>query len=385
MKIAYVLHARFPSPKAYGKQVAEVCAAMAANKHAVTLLLPTMHNTFAENPFTFYGLPKKAFTIAHVAHTDATKKRWIPGKLHLLAGMFFYRRALKRYLKKHPFDLFYCRSELVLPALLKTRIPVVIELHALPRRNKKGFVKMLKRCKKVVCLTEGMKKELVTWKVPASHIMVEPDGVDTERFADLPEPEECKEKWALPPDVPVVGYVGTLVTQETIDKGVGDLVEAFDILRKRGTEFFGWIVGGPAPRAEALKKTLREKKLHNLVHVQGPIPPAEVPSALQGCDVLVYPAPKSTHAYFLRDTSPLKLFEYLAAGKPVVCADLPPLRDIVSGEDVTLAAPGDPAGLAGAISSVLGDLEAAVEKAEKAKAIALKHDWAKRMARIVKA
>ena len=385
MRIAYVLHGRFPTPKAYGRQVAEVCNALAKLKHRVTLLLPTMHNTFAEDPFAYYGVPKKAFRIEHIAHKDATRSRWIPGKFFLVAGMFFYGRALRRALKKHPYDLLYCRSPLILKALLKTRLPVIIELHALPKRGKRSFVRQVRKCRKVVCLTIPMRDELLSWGVPKDKVVVEPDGVDLDRFEDLPLPEECKGRWKLPDDVPVVGYVGTLVTQETIDKGVGDLVEAFAILQRRGAEFFGWIVGGPDAHAKILRDMLRQKKLHNLVHVEGPIPPSEVPEALQACDVLTYPAPKSDHPYFQRDTSPLKLFEYLAAGKPVVCADLPPIRGVVDEQTVTFVSPGDPTALADSIGRVLADMDKAQEKAEKGRRVAEKHAWTKRMARILKA
>lgn len=384
MRIAYVLHARFPTPKAYGKQVAEVCAACSALKHGVTLLLPSMHNAFREEPFAYYGLPKKAFAITTLKHADATRKRWIPGKFHLVAGMFFYRRALKRHFQKHSYDLLYCRSPLVLPALLAAKIPVILELHTLPRRGKRKFLQQVKRCAKVVCLTSGMEKELLAWGMPKEKIMVEPDGVDLDRFADLPAPEECKEHWKLPSDVPVIGYAGTLVTQETIGKGVDVLIEAFAILQRRGREFFGWIVGGPEPAAQALRAQIKEKKLHYLVQLQGHIPPAKVPEALQACDVLVYPAPSSPHAYFQRDTSPLKLFEYLAAGKPIVCADLPPLRDAV-GEDVaTFALPGDPASLADAIDRALSDLDGARERAEAGLEHVQQFGWKKRMAKILK-
>jgi glycosyltransferase involved in cell wall biosynthesis len=382
MRIAYILHARFPSPKAYGKQVAEVCAAMAQLKHQVTLFVPGMHDAFREDPFAYYGLPRKAFHIERLRHFDPTVRRWIPGKLHLLTAMLFYRRALRRKLKG--FDLLYCRSPLVLQALLKTRIPVIIELHDLPRRGRRAFLRKIKKCRNVVCLTSGMRKELLSWGAPAHLLSVEPDGVEIERFEDLPDVQECKGRWKLPTDVPIIGYVGTLVTRESIDKGVSQLVDAFATLQRRGVEFFGWIVGGPETEAKTLRSSLKGKKLHNLVQVQGPIPPADVPSALQACDVLVYPAPASTHAYFQRDTSPLKLFEYFAAGKPVVAAELPPIRDVADEHTVSFVRPGDASHLGDVLGTVLADMESAQEKADRATEIAEQHSWKKRMGRILK-
>jgi glycosyltransferase involved in cell wall biosynthesis len=108
-----------------------------------------------------------------------------------------------------------------------------------------------------------------------------------------------------------------------------------------------------------------------------------IPSFLAACDILVYPAPKSNHPFFQRDTSPLKIFEYMAARKPIVMADLPPLRDILSEATAFLCEPGDPESLADAIERALKHPEEAQAKAERAWEIVQEHTWEKRMRRIM--
>ena len=79
------------------------------------------------------------------------------------------------------------------------------------------------------------------------------------------------------------------------------------------------------------------------------VPNADVPTWLAAFDVAVMPGRRTQH--FAYETSPLKLFEYLAAGLPVVAIDLPSMRLVLrDGENALLADPDDPAALPGAIS-----------------------------------
>ena len=75
----------------------------------------------------------------------------------------------------------------------------------------------------------------------------------------------------------------------------------------------------------------------------------------------------------------------MAAKKPIVAADLPPLRDILSEETAYLCIPGDPQSLADAILQVFGHPEEAQKKAEKAWVKVQEHTWKKRMTRILQA
>lgn len=384
--ITYVTHTRFPTEKAHGFQVASVCQALRRLGHTVTLLTPTVGNAITENPLAYYGIPSSTFSVVKLPNFDALSSQWVPGKLAFLVAMRSFRSTLTTFLRTHHTDLFYARSSLVLPPLLATGIPTILELHTLPRMARHTFLAQCRRCVLVLCLTQSMREALVSWGVDPEKVQVEGDAVDLLRFQSLPRPEEAKKRWLLPNDRPIVGYIGSLVTGGTREKGVREFLEAIPLLRTRAT-VFGWIVGGPLEWREQYIQIANTLGLsEHTVRFEGIIPFSAAPSALSACDVLVYPAPANFQdPYFLRDTSPLKLFEYMAAGRPIVCADLPPLHDVVDGSTVRLYKPGDVGALADALAWVLGHPEEARHMAECAKGRIKQYSWEARMQRILAA
>ena len=384
MLITYVTHTRFPVQKAHGKQIADVCAALAALGHQVTLLCPTVSNSIKVPWHRYYDLPQ-SFEVRTLDHSDATRQWWVLGILHFRTNMRRYKKELRSYLKTHKTDLLYVRSAVLLPTLLKTKKPVILELHTLPRFGKRKFARLCNRCERVVCLTKPMKDALQKFGVHPKKMIIEHDGVDLERFKKLPTSAEAKKKTKdFPGDRPVVGYFGSFYTQNKIEKGVSVLIDAIAALKKKNVRVYLGIGGGSPSEVDDFKKIVRLKNLEGDIRFFGHLTPARIPMQLRACDVLVYPAPLSKHPYFLRDTSPLKLFEYLAAGRPIVCADLPPLRGLVSKDVVYLATPGEPESFAHWVEYVVKHPKEAEAKAKKGVALVQRFSWEKRMERIVK-
>ncbi len=383
MRIAYVTQSRFPTEKAHGNQVAQVCHALADLGHDVTLLAPTVGNAITEDPHRYYGLPAD-FRVVHPGSFDALGSPVVPGLLSFAVSMWSYRRTLRRYLRDHPADLLYVRSPALLAPLLATGKPVMLELHTLPKAFRAAFLRRCRRCFRVICLTTPMRDELVRWGVDPLRVSVEGDAVDLSRFTPMPDAASSRERWGVPEGVPVVGYAGSLVARNTLEKGVAELVDAFVLLKERGIRVAGLIVGGPRERRLLEEQRARAKGLTEAeLRFHDKVPSTDVPSVLAACDVCVYPAPPSPDAFFLRDTSPLKLFEYLASGRPTVCADLPPVRDVVDASSVRLVTPGDTISLADGIAWVLEHTAEAATLAARGRAIVERHTWSERMRRIV--
>jgi glycosyltransferase involved in cell wall biosynthesis len=111
------------------------------------------------------------------------------------------------------------------------------------------------------------------------------------------------------------------------------------------------------------------------------VEPPRVAAFLQKADVLVIPnLPSRISAAY---TSPLKLFEYMASGRPLVASDLPALREVLRPDDnAVLVAPGSINALAAGIRRVLEDAAFGARLAATARRDAAEYTWDKRAERL---
>src|SRR5258706_2949735 len=151
------------------------------------------------------------------------------------------------------------------------------------------------------------------------------DGVRPERF-----PEGLKPALPAPASFFTVGFVGTLKAWH----GVSILVEAFALLRARLPQT-RLIIVGDGPERERIEADVMDRGLNDAVQLTGAVPPGEVPSMLASMDAVVAPYPNLPHFYF----SPLKVFEYMAAGLPVVASRIGQLGKLISTEVKGLRVP----------------------------------------------
>jgi len=111
------------------------------------------------------------------------------------------------------------------------------------------------------------------------------------------------------------------------------------------------------------------------------VEPALVADLLSQADVLILP--NTASAISTRFTSPLKLFEYMAAGRPIVASDLPSIREILrDGENALLVEPGNASALAAAIQRILADPELAAALARAALDQVPAYSWERRAQRL---
>ncbi|TSC80419.1 MAG: putative glycosyltransferase [Candidatus Peregrinibacteria bacterium Gr01-1014_25] len=380
MRIAYCTNVRLPSERAHGHQVARVCDALAGMGHEVVILAPYRRNPITSDFWSFHGADRRV-RLTHIGYVDPIDHPLLPkiAQLPILNGQL--RMTLPHAVRAGRFDLLYTRSPALLGSLLTCGHPTILELHALPQWNRQRFVRQCNRCTLVVCLTSAMRDELAAWGVDARRIVVEPDAVDLAAFTQTPHaPSPELEKVAIESGTPVIGYAGQLESMG-LSKGIPELLDALELLRRKGAKFHT-LIAGPQPKNDAL--TARLTFAAHCTYL-GFLPHDRIPALLAMCSILVYPAPKSDHSFYVRDTSPLKIFEYMAAGKPIVTADLPPIRDVLDESMASFCKPGDPDDLARAIGDVLRHPDEARARAEKARKAVERYTWGKRMARILAA
>jgi glycosyltransferase involved in cell wall biosynthesis len=103
-------------------------------------------------------------------------------------------------------------------------------------------------------------------------------------------------------------------------------------------------------------------------------PHEQMPLYMRAADVLVLPNTAKEEASRL-ETSPVKLFEYLASGRPIVASDLPSLREVVSEKEVAFFKPDDAEDLARAVGETLQDAAGTAKRVAAASELAKKHSW----------
>jgi glycosyltransferase involved in cell wall biosynthesis len=227
---------------------------------------------------------------------------------------------------------------------------------------------------RVVAVSHALEQWLVELGVDPNRIAVVPNGVDAERFtAGSTERDRGRARLAAG-DESLVGFVGSLRPWHDVPT----LIEATARLRRDGQRVKLVVIGDGPSRA-----ALAERACTTGVDAvfTGAVPHERVPEHLAALDVAVAPYAPSDGFYF----SPLKLVEYLAAGLPVVAADIGDIGHCIRrGETGWLYAPGDSEALAEAMRNVLEDRLAAHQPARAGREHARsEHRWSTNAERFV--
>ncbi|MCR4256718.1 MAG: glycosyltransferase family 4 protein, partial [Candidatus Uhrbacteria bacterium] len=225
-------------------------------------------------------------------------------------------------------DVWYTRDPVVAETLvsLQHARPVFVELHNADAR----VAALASRVAGWIAISEGLKRYLVEQGVAEEKITVAHDGFDPDAFSDLPSREEARRSLGIDPSAFLAVYAGHLYPW----KGVDAIAPAFSQIPD-GIELA--IVGGypqdiervkekagNAPRVSAKGGSASGGKFRFVGHQSR----EDVLTWLAAADAAILP----TSAQFeigKSYTSPLKLFEALAAGLPVIASDVPSAREIL--------------------------------------------------------
>jgi glycosyltransferase involved in cell wall biosynthesis len=269
----------------------------------------------------------------------------------------------------------YCREELMLASMLVLntllfRLPVrfYYELHHLAYARGVWRHLLLNRVAGIVSITHGMKDLLVKGAYPAGCVLVAPDAVDTDAFDPQASKEEARRELGLPLDKKILLYTGDIFIPW---KGAGVLHEAAGEFDNAHLFVF---VGSKPHHVEYFRSTHPER---SNVLFAGYQPHERIPRYLAAADVLVLPNSAQDEVSRI-STSPMKLFEYMASGRPIVASNIPSIREIVDEQSAALVRPDDSAALAGGIRAVLEDAGLAERLAAAARKKVIIHTWERR-------
>jgi glycosyltransferase involved in cell wall biosynthesis len=289
--------------------------------------------------------------------------------LHLVHGLNYadYSQAVTDAIGRARADFVYQRYALGAFAGLELArrlgVPLVLEFNGsglwVERHWGPGHVRMAGPLTKlerrnlidaslIVVISEVLKEQLIAQGIPATRILVNPNGVDVERLA--PYSQRSPSKWRKHvglSQAPTVGFVGTFGPWhgvELLPKLIAATPSANWILIGAGDPLHGRVT------AEIDARGLRERVL-----ISGLVPRERALELLSACDVCVSPhVPNPDGSRFFG--SPTKLFEYMGLAKPIVASDLDQIGAVIEHErNGLLHRPGDVTAAAMAIERLLAD------------------------------
>lgn len=354
--------------------VLKMCEAMHALGHEVTLYHCSSPGVDAEAIFARHGI-RHRYDLERVASR--------PGVWRHLFGLQAAWRVRRRASGR---DLVFSRF---LPAgawAALAGVPTIQELHVpADTASARLYLRLLlagRGFRKLVVITRVLERELQR-AVPQrqwADILVEADGVNLEEYAAaamLPVPADIA---PLTGARPLVGYVGSLYP----GKGAEMILSIASHLP--AAHFL--VVGGPEEVAAEYRRQGLEQGIGNVTWL-GPRDNAEVPRYVLACDVLLLPNQRNVVLLGRQDigqwTSPLKLFEYMAAGKVIVASKLPVLAEVLNADNAVLCEPDDPAQWAATVGHILAAPDQYRPLAERARRDVERHGWQQRAARCIAA
>jgi glycosyltransferase involved in cell wall biosynthesis len=364
-----VSNIRIPTEKAHGIQIMKTCESIAMHGLRVVLLTPIRKNKMKENPFSFYNVIEN-FSIVKVWSLDFINSPVFKKFFFNLQTFTFYLSA-KKYIKREHFEIFYTRDLFFAMMLSKKHKNVFYEVHTLPKRPSIKYLKTWKRVKGIIVISESIKNDLVKFGVDKNKIMLARDAVDLNKFNVIEKRNESRKRLQLPINKKIALYTGHLYEWKGADIFAKSAPKLSDI------DFY--VVGGTDSDVSKFKKRYNFPNLH----VVGWQKHDDIPYWLNSADVLVLPN-SSKERISSHYTSPMKMFEYMASGKPIVASNLKSIREVLNRKNALLVKSDDENSLCNGIKKVLYDKTLANKISKKSKADVQDYGWGGRSEYIIR-
>jgi glycosyltransferase involved in cell wall biosynthesis len=332
LRIGYVHSTPFPSLAANVVQVVQMCRAWGQLGHDVTLFIPrgesytTTSDAMAAAADLFGG--DFPFAVEFVAQ----KKFW--GRLDVLGSVESTLQAIRQ---RKP-DLVYTRNPWSVEFLPRIGSPFVFEAHEehvhVSSRILDGMLRNMivrtsqrPRCLRIVAISAALARIWQGYGVPRDKLLVAHDGVDAQLFQSTLPAAAARAELAragfpgLTPGSRLVVYTGALRT----DRGIDQVLRA---ARRLGSLTFCFI-GGTDQELTACRKQASDLGLAN-VFFPGRIAHREVPRWLAAADILLMMWTSKVPT--IRGASPMKMFEYMAAGRLIVGPAFPTVCEVLDND-----------------------------------------------------
>jgi glycosyltransferase involved in cell wall biosynthesis len=364
MKIVAVAGSTIPSDTANSLQVMKACQALVQLGHQLTLLVPGSKSTNVDLR-QHYGL-QTVFPIEWLSSSSRRMFTWTAVRR---------ARALRA-------DLLYSWFPQSGVFGLLSKLPVIFEIHIQPT----GFFgplwhrafATLRGRKRLAFITRSLAQILERdfhMRFSADDVVIAPNGVDLERFASLPDPVTARRQIGL-------REASTVMCTGHLYAGRG--VELFLALAKQFQQVhFVWVGGRP----EDVKDWRQRVESANVMFT-GFISNRDLPLYQAAADVLLMPYSRSIMgssgtADSANVASPMKMFEYMAAGRAIITSDLAVIREVLNERNAVFCKPDEIGGWKFAIESLLANQTRRIDLGSRARHDVQRYTWLARADRIL--
>lgn len=374
MKVFYIANNQLPTTKAHGLQIVKMCEAFTRLGVECELIVPNraVDPSIEESDILkYYGI-KTSFKITKLKSPGFIfYSFWgnFLSKLIFWFQQFSFARLAAKYVNEKS-GVVYTRDQFAVYALRKQKIPVFWEVHNIPKKLGGYFYDLVFSKTEMIFTISNHLKDKLTEKFK-KEIFVVPDGVDLNDFEISQTQDELRKHLGLPENKVIALYAGHLYPW----KGIKTLVSASHNLPNNCMVV---CVGGTSGDLEFYQK--QEKDNRNILFI-GHKPHQEIPKYLKAADMLLLPNSAEEDISRLY-TSPLKMFEYMAANKPIIASDLPSIREILDENCAYFVQSDDGKILAQKITEVYRDHSSPI-KASVAFDRVRYYTWQERAARII--
>ena len=364
MNIAAIAGSTIPSDTANSLQVMKACQALAQLGHHVTLFVPGMKNT-SVNLMSHYGLQTE-FPIEWLSSSSRRMFTWDAVRC---------ARGLQA-------DLIYTWFPQSAVLGLLNRLPVIFEIHMQPTGRfgpawHRAFASLggHKRLASITRALVNLLERDFRMHFSAGEVVIAPNGVELERFASLPDPVTARRQTGLR-EAPTVMCTGHLYPGRGADLFLA-LAKSFP------QAHFVWVGG----RAEDISHWRQRVDSANITFT-GFILNSDLPLYQAAADILLMPYSRSIMgssgtADSASVASPMKMFEYMAAGRAIVSADLPVIREVLNGANATFCEPDSINSWKTALESLLSNESKRITLGTQARQDVQGYTWLARAKRIL--
>ncbi len=362
MRILCIAASFVPSNTANSIQVVKATHALAELGHEVTLLVPGNVDSAWEDVWAHYGL-RKPFEI-----------RWLKENLAFKRYDFAYK-AVKLTRQFYP-DMIYTWVLQAAVIALWRRTPVVLELHDRvtgklgPWLFRQFYGSSTRR--RLLTNTKSLRDVLkADFNLTADEleILVAPNGVDLEEYQNLPSPSKTRLELGLLRGF-TAGYTGHFYAGRGMDL-------MLDLAKGLPSVNFLW-VGGEADDVVFWKNRIKSENIQNIT-LTGFVDHDRLPKYQAAADVLLMPYSSAIAGSGGGDSaevaSPMKMFEYMASGRPIISSDLPVIHEVLDETKAIFCPPGDLSAWKRAIQALVADPIKCESLGEAARLAATNYTW----------